>query len=46
MLLQPEDSEMVTHSGSPSGMAATVSVTATRIMNSQLGVSGSSGSLL
>mmetsp|Transcript_4308 Transcript_4308/g.10426 ORF Transcript_4308/g.10426 Transcript_4308/m.10426 type:complete len:307 (+) Transcript_4308:3577-4497(+) len=31
-------------SGRPSGMAATVSVTATRIMNSHEGVSGSSGS--
>mmetsp|Transcript_12110 Transcript_12110/g.29323 ORF Transcript_12110/g.29323 Transcript_12110/m.29323 type:complete len:313 (+) Transcript_12110:2473-3411(+) len=43
---QPEDRAMVTHRGSPSGIAATVRVTATRIMNSQDGVSGSSGSLV
>merc|ERR1711966_533355 len=37
---------MVTQSGSPSGMAATVRVTETRIMKNQEGVSGSSGSLV
>mmetsp|Transcript_9495 Transcript_9495/g.34544 ORF Transcript_9495/g.34544 Transcript_9495/m.34544 type:complete len:256 (+) Transcript_9495:2290-3057(+) len=42
----PDVSAIVTHSGSPSGMAATVSVTATRIMKSHDGVSWSSGSFV
>ena len=37
---------MVTQRGRPSGIAATVRVTATRIMKSQEGVSGVSGSLV
>mmetsp|Transcript_516 Transcript_516/g.1994 ORF Transcript_516/g.1994 Transcript_516/m.1994 type:complete len:290 (-) Transcript_516:552-1421(-) len=44
--LHPVESAMVTHRGRPSGMAATVRVTATRIMNSHEGVSGCSGSLV
>jgi hypothetical protein len=44
--LHPVESAMVTHRGRPSGIAATVRVTATRIMNSHEGVSGCSGSLV
>mmetsp|Transcript_100079 Transcript_100079/g.137757 ORF Transcript_100079/g.137757 Transcript_100079/m.137757 type:complete len:250 (-) Transcript_100079:297-1046(-) len=43
--LQPMDSEMVTQSGIPSGMAATARVTAMRIMYSQAGLSGFEGSV-
>ena len=46
MVAHPEESESVTQSGSPSGMAATVSVTATSTMKSHDGVSGSSGSFV
>mmetsp|Transcript_19825 Transcript_19825/g.50694 ORF Transcript_19825/g.50694 Transcript_19825/m.50694 type:complete len:233 (-) Transcript_19825:506-1204(-) len=43
--LQPMESEMVTQSGIPSGMAATARVTAMRIMYSQAGLSGFEGSV-
>mmetsp|Transcript_45103 Transcript_45103/g.100902 ORF Transcript_45103/g.100902 Transcript_45103/m.100902 type:complete len:250 (-) Transcript_45103:560-1309(-) len=42
---QPMDREMVTHSGMPSGIAATARVTDTRIMYSQAALSGLEGSL-
>ena len=42
----PRESAIVTTPGRPSGIAATVRVTATRIMNSHEGVSGCSGSLV
>ena len=44
--LHPVLSAIVTQRGKPSGIAATVNVTATRIMNSHDGVSGVSGSLV
>mmetsp|Transcript_27811 Transcript_27811/g.57617 ORF Transcript_27811/g.57617 Transcript_27811/m.57617 type:complete len:233 (+) Transcript_27811:875-1573(+) len=43
---QPEESEIVTHSGMPSGIAATVKVMATRIMYTHPAVSGLFGSLV
>merc|ERR1719316_96432 len=46
MAEQPFDKEIVTQSGIPSGMAATAKVTAIRIIHSQLGFSGLSGSLV
>mmetsp|Transcript_5158 Transcript_5158/g.12276 ORF Transcript_5158/g.12276 Transcript_5158/m.12276 type:complete len:246 (-) Transcript_5158:425-1162(-) len=44
MSLQPMDREMVTHSGMPSGMAATARVTAISTMYSAAGLSGESRS--
>mmetsp|Transcript_14919 Transcript_14919/g.34281 ORF Transcript_14919/g.34281 Transcript_14919/m.34281 type:complete len:233 (+) Transcript_14919:326-1024(+) len=46
MSLHPMDKEIVTQRGMPSGMAATASVTAMRIMYSQGAVSGFDGSVL
>mmetsp|Transcript_18439 Transcript_18439/g.46055 ORF Transcript_18439/g.46055 Transcript_18439/m.46055 type:complete len:326 (-) Transcript_18439:1369-2346(-) len=46
IVLAPEEREIVTQSGMPSGMAATASVTATRIMYSHDSFSGSVSSLV
>mmetsp|Transcript_110741 Transcript_110741/g.292439 ORF Transcript_110741/g.292439 Transcript_110741/m.292439 type:complete len:412 (-) Transcript_110741:673-1908(-) len=44
--VEPNDREIVTQRGMPSGIAATASVTETRIMYSQVGLSSSSGSFV